>query len=87
MKKQYLITTWLFNNLGNGSQEISSSDTCLYYGCTETQANLSGDYAYWTVTSVAGNFNDAWRVGFDGNLLYDSILSTRGIRPVITLSN
>ncbi|MBQ8235003.1 MAG: hypothetical protein IJZ36_05430 [Bacilli bacterium] len=44
---------WLYNNLGNGSQDVTNVDTCLYYGCTETQANSSGDLAYWTSASVA----------------------------------
>ena len=46
---------WLFNNLGNGSQDVTNTDSCLYYGCSETQAKSSGDYAYWTSTSVAGS--------------------------------
>ena len=46
---------WLFNNLGNGSQDVTNTGTCLYYRCSETQANSSGDYAYWTSTSVAGS--------------------------------
>ena len=78
---------WLYNNLGNGSQDVTNTDSCLYYGCSETQAKSSGDYAYWTSTSVAGYSSQAWHVGFSGSLGSNYVANANyGVRPVITLS-
>ena len=77
---------WLFNNLGNGNQDVANENTCLYYGCTETQANSSGDNASWTSTSVAGSPHSAWDVGFRGYLTGHSVVGAYGVRPVISLN-
>ena len=77
---------WLFNNLGNGSQDVTNVDTCLYYGCSETQANSSGDWGYWTSTSVAGSTRSAWDVHFYGFLINLTVSSAYGVRPVISLN-
>ena len=78
---------WLFNNLGNGSQDVTNTDSCLYYGCSETQAKSSGDYGYWTSTSLAGHSSLAWRVFYSGSLVHGHVTNAGyGIRPVITLN-
>ena len=77
---------WLYNNLGNGSQDVTNVDTCLYYGCSETQAKSSGDYAYWTSTSLAGSSRDAWIVLCRGRLPHSRVTNSFGVRPVISLN-
>ncbi|MBQ8234878.1 MAG: hypothetical protein IJZ36_04795, partial [Bacilli bacterium] len=77
---------WLFNNLGYGLTDASDSTTCLYYGCIQNSGKTS-DYGYWTSTSVAGGFGQAWSVSFSGSLYsYITQEPVIGIRPVITLS-
>ena len=78
---------WLFNNLGNGSQDESNSSTCLYYGCTMAKANTSGDFAYWTSTSLAGSARNAWLVNHFGYLGSNRVTNAGGVRPVITLNS
>ena len=77
---------WLFNNLSNGSQDVTNTNSCLYYGCSETQAKSSGDYAYWTSTSVAGSPLSGWDVGVRGYLTGHSVVGAYGVRPVISLN-
>ena len=77
---------WLFNNLGNGSQDASSRSTCLYYGCTMSKANASGDTGYWTSASDVGDSKRAWRVITSGTVASINVYSGFGIRPVITLN-
>ena len=81
---------WLYNNLNGGSSSTDTSNTrtCLYYGCTQNLGNPTGDYVYWTSTSVAGTPHQVWRVHYNGILGIDNAANIRrGIRPVITLSN
>ena len=78
---------WLFNNLnwGSNSNDVSNSNTCLYYGCTQNLVKASG--GYWTSTSVAGSTGDAWSVRCIGTLNYSTVASSYGVRPVISLNN
>ena len=81
---------WLFNNLGNGSQDESNMDSCLYYGCTSNKPNTSntyeGEWFYHTSTSLSGTKEGVWSVGWNGQLYYQRTYSPNSIRPVISLN-
>jgi len=64
---------WLFDN----------TDGCETYGCN---TNDSGTTGYWTSSIVSSG--NAWRVNYDGRLVYIKVLidDPFGIRPVITVS-
>ena len=57
---------------------------CTSYGCNIAD---SSNYGYWTSCVYADNSSKAWRVNWDGNLIYISVGNTGdGIRPVVTIS-
>ena len=81
---------WLFNNLSSSytNNDASDNKTCLYNGCTQNLGKKTGDHAYWTSTSVAGQSSPAWRVSYLGRLDYDIVTNpSDGVRPVITLNS
>ena len=79
---------WLFENLYD----------CTNYGCSQTGDNAhtqpgntvgaGENMGYWTSSPGAGNSNFAWYVFSIGFLYSDYVdYTSRGVRPVITVSN
>ena len=71
--------SWLFDYL----------EGCSAKGCSTYTGNADGvNKSYWTATANSGDTASAWHVTFAGGVNTDSISSTsRGIRPVVKLSN
>ena len=70
---------WLFENLMN----------CALYGCVNQYIGIAnGNSGYWTSSPYAGGSSNAWNVSSNGYLYNGDVSNaSRGVRPVITVSN